>query len=369
MRVVVDIFGRQSLSISVDHEEAANHSKSILFHRRFWTGAARRHQILSHVLRAFFHVDLSPSIYVDSASQGKFTLPALKHAARLAAYFAATIFIGALLAPPLFWAGQWLTARGLFPFLANSGFERFFHRAVLFAAVALLWPLLRLSDVRGMDDLGLAPNSLWRRDLFTGFLLSAIPLLCCGALFIAFHVYSLRQVIEWTAFGKIVAASITVPPIEEIFFRGVVLGLLLKTGYQYMSILTTSAIFSVVHFLKAPEHTSTIVTWTSGLNSIAHSFSQFADPIMLGSAFVTLFVLGLILADARVLTRSLWLPIGLHAGWIFAAGAFNRVAHRGILDLPWLGPNLLVGIVPLGIAGLTWLIMRNWLKYVGLGKL
>src|SRR4030095_9881869 len=70
MRVVVDIFGRQSLSISVDHEEAANHSKSILFPRRFWTGVARRHQILLHALRAFFHVDLSPSIYVDAASQG-----------------------------------------------------------------------------------------------------------------------------------------------------------------------------------------------------------------------------------------------------------------------------------------------------------
>src|SRR5205807_10466219 len=150
MRVVVDIFGRQSLSISVDHEEAANHSKSILFHRRFWTGAARRHQILSHALRAFFHVDLSPSIYVDWASQGNFTLPALKHAARLAAYFAATIFIGVLLAPPLFWDGQWLTAHGLFPFLENSGCDRFFHRAVLFAFVAFLWLPLRLNDVGGM---------------------------------------------------------------------------------------------------------------------------------------------------------------------------------------------------------------------------
>src|SRR5438105_6811429 len=137
MRVVVDIFGRQSLSISVDHEEAANHSKSILFPRRFWTEAARRHQILSHALRAFFHVDLSPSIYVDSASRGNFTLPVLKHAVRLAAYFAATIFIGALLAPPLFWTVQWLTARGLFSFLANPDFERFFPCAVLFAHFAL----------------------------------------------------------------------------------------------------------------------------------------------------------------------------------------------------------------------------------------
>src|SRR5438067_5449368 len=363
MRVVVDIFGRQSLSISVDREEAVNHSKSILFPRRFWTGAARRRQSFSHALRAVVHVELYPSRYVDSASRGNFALPALKHAARLAAYFAATIFIGVLLAPPLFWVGQWLIARGLFPFLANSDFERFFHRAVFFAAVALLWPLLRLSDVRSTDDLGLAPNSLWRRDLLAGFLLAAIPLLCCGALFIAFHIYSLRQMIAWTAFGKIVAASIGVPPIEEIFFRGVVLGLLLKTGYQYMSILTASAIFSIVQFLKAPEHTSTIVTWTSGLNSIAHSFTQFADPIMLGSAFLTLFLIGWILADARVLTRSLWLPIGLHAGWIFASGAFSWLVRGRMVALPWIGKNLLVGIIPLGLAAVTWIVMRLWLKH------
>jgi membrane protease YdiL (CAAX protease family) len=292
----------------------------------------------------------------------------LKDAARLAAYFAATILIGALLAPSLFWAAQFLMEHGFFVFLAKYDFETFFHRAVLIAAAVLLWPFLRLSDVRTMDDLGLAPNSLWARDLLAGILLSAIPLLCCGALLIVFHVYSLRHVFAWTAFGKIVAASIAVPAIEEAFFRGVVLGALLRTGRQYMSIFATSAIFSVIHFLKAPAQTSTIITWTSGLNSIVHAFAQFGDPILLSSAFLTLFLIGWILADARVLTRSLWLPIGLHAGWIFAAGAFNRVAHRGILGLPWLGKNLLVGIVPLSIAILTWLIMRSWLRYVGLGK-
>jgi uncharacterized protein len=138
---------------------------------------------------------------------------------------------------------------------------------------------------------------------------------------------------------------------------------LLKTGRQYMSIFVTSAIFSVVHFLKAPGQTSTIVTWTSGLKSVAHAFGQFSDPIMLLPAFATLFLIGWILADARVLTRSLWLPIGLHAGWILSSGAFNLMARQGVLALPWLGKNLLVGIVPFGIAGLTWAIMRLWIKY------
>jgi len=287
----------------------------------------------------------------------------LKDAARLAAYFAAIILTAAFVAPILYWATQWLVAHGLFLFLQRYDFETFFHRALLIAAVGLLWPFLRVTNVRSMADLHLAPNSFWGRDVFAGILLSAIPLLCCGALLIAFNIYSFRHSFAWERFGKVLAATVTVPFIEETFFRGIVLGVLLRMGRQYMSILATSAIFSVIHFLKAPERTSTTVTWTSGLNSIAHSFEQFGDATMLIAAFATLFLIGWILADARVLTRSLWLPIGLHAGWIFGNGAFSRVARQEMLILPWLGKNLLVGIVPLGVACLTWVLMRIWLKY------
>jgi hypothetical protein len=83
---------------------------------------------------------------------------------------------------------------------------------------------------------------------------------------------------------------------------------------------------------------------------------------MVLAAFATLFLIGCILADGRVLTRSLWLSIGLHAGWIFASGAFAWLARQQMLKLPWLGKNLLVGIIPLGLAAVTWILMRLWLK-------
>jgi membrane protease YdiL (CAAX protease family) len=287
----------------------------------------------------------------------------LKDAARLGAYFVATIFLGALLAPLLFWASQALAECGLFSFLSRYGFETFFHRALLIAAALLLWPFLCLSGVRRVADLGLAPNRNWSRDALAGILLSATPLLCCGVLLIAASAYSLRDSFVWMGFGKVLAASIAVPLIEETFFRGIVLGVLLKSSRNYTSVFATSAIFSVIHFLKTPERTSTLVTWSSGLNSIVHSFGQFRDPTMVIAAFVTLFVIGWILADARVITNSLWLPIGLHAGWIFGSGTFSRVAHARMLLLPWLGKNLLVGIIPLALAGLTWAMMRAWLKY------
>ena len=287
----------------------------------------------------------------------------MKDVIKLAAYFIATIVIGAILAPILFWSAQSLAAHGAIYFMARYDLETFFNRALLIYAVHLILPFLRLSHVRSMADLGLAPNSRWGRDLFAGVAISVVPLLFCGVLLIALHVYAFRHSVAWPRFGKMLLASIAVPFIEEAFFRGIVLGVLLRTGRKYIAIFAVSAIFAVVHFLKAPERTSEIVTWTSGFSSIAHAFDGIGDPMMLASALATLFFIGWILADARVLTYSLWLSIGLHAGWIFGSGAFSRLARQQTLAFPWIGKNMLVGIIPLGIAVLTWIIMRTWLKY------
>jgi uncharacterized protein len=287
----------------------------------------------------------------------------LKHVAKLAAYLAAVVIVAAFIAPLLFWSAQSLAAHGLFSFLAKYDFETYFHRSVLISAVLLLWPFLRACGMRRVADLDLRPNPRWGHDLAGGVILSMVPLLFCGALLVALHVYSLRHIFVWSRLGKLLLASIAVPFIEEAFFRGIILGVLLRGGRKYLAILLVSALFAIVHFLKAPEHTSVVVSWTSGFDSISHAFVQFGSPIMVLSAFATLFLVGCILADARVLTHSLWLPIGLHAGWIFGSGAFSLVARQQMLALPWLGKNLLVGVIPLGVALFTWVLMRAWLKH------
>ncbi len=289
----------------------------------------------------------------------------MKDAARLLVYLLATVLVASLLAPCLFWGAQSLVAHGFLTFLARYDFETFFHRALLVAALLLFWPLIRSLEVRSLDDLQISRNSHRWRDVLAGFILSATPLLCCAAILLATPIFFLRGAINWPAVVKVAGAAAVVPIIEETFFRGLVLGVLLKSGRRYMSIFVTSALYSIVHFLKAPDRTSEHVTWTSGFNSIAHAFGQFADPLLVAAGFTTLFLIGWILADARLQTRSLWLPIGLHAGWILTSGVFNKIARHDLIVLPWLGRNLLVGIVPLGVACLTWLIMRGWLKYVG----
>ena len=280
-------------------------------------------------------------------------------------YFTATILFGAVTAPLLFWAAQGLAAQGILPALAKFEFEAFFHRALLLGALLFLWPFLRWLKIKGGRDLGLAKNQWWGRDLAIGVLVAGVPVACCGVVLLALGNYTMRPSIAWTALATVALSSAVVPFIEEALFRGLFLGILLRSNRPQLALVVSAGIFSIVHFLKAPDQTTTSVEWTSGFNSLAHSFDQFANPMLVVAGFATLFLIGLILADARLRTRSLWLPIGLHAGWIFASGAFNKVAHREIVALPWLGQNLLIGVVPLGVCFVSWVLLRVWLRYVG----
>jgi membrane protease YdiL (CAAX protease family) len=289
----------------------------------------------------------------------------LKDAARLLLYLGGVVLLGALLGPPLFWLGQSSIGHGILPSLARFDFESYFHRALLIAALVLLWPLLRALRVTSRRELALEKNPRAGGDFGMGFVIAAVPLLCSGAVIIALHIYSLRQAFLWHKMPAVLIAASIVPVLEELFFRGFILGVLLRSFSRLGALLLTSGLFSIVHFLKAPDAITPndAVRWFSGFDSIAHSFGQFGEPTLLAAGFLTLFAIGCILADARLQTSSLWLPIGLHAGWIFASGAFSKAAHRETLALPWLGKDLLVGIVPLILALASWALMRLWVKH------
>jgi membrane protease YdiL (CAAX protease family) len=289
----------------------------------------------------------------------------LKDAARLLGYFAATILFGAISAPLLFWAAQGLAVHGIFPMLATFEFEAFFHRALMLGALLLLWPFLRWLGIKSSRDLGLTRNRHWVRDLALGFFISALPVLGCEFFLVKLGIYTMRAGSAWSEVGEVALSAAIVPLLEEALFRGLFLGVLLRGTRPLVATVLSSGIFSIVHFLKAPDHTTTSIAWTSGFVSLAHSFDQFAEPMLVLAGFTTLFVIGIILAHARLRTQSLWLPIGLHAGWIFASGAFGKIAHREVVALPWLGKSLLIGIVPVCACLLSWILLRAWLKYAG----
>ena len=110
--------------------------------------------------------------------------------------------------------------------------------------------------------------------------------------------------------------------LEEIFFRGILFRWLEEWAGSWAALIVTSALFGGAHIL----------------NPNASWFSSVAIAVEAG----------LLLGGAYMLTRSLWMPIGLHAAWNFMQGAIYDVPvsgldEQGLVQAKLSGPTLLSG--------------------------
>jgi membrane protease YdiL (CAAX protease family) len=287
----------------------------------------------------------------------------LKELGKILLYFVAVIVLGALLAPPLYWGAQALIARGMLRFLAETDFQKFFNRGVLIAAFALLWPMIRWLHVGGLRDLGLDRDAGSLHRIAAGFIISALCVAAMAGSYVAAEVYRWKKSLPWGSIPPILLSSFVVAVLEEGLFRGGILGLLRRTMNSRAAIIATAAVFSAVHFLK-PDETVEVphVSWLSGFGLIPHVFHQFAEPLLLLGGFTTIFVLGLMLADVTVRTRSLWMAIGLHAGVVFVKMSFSKFTKREWAKLPWIGEELQIGLISVAVLLITWWLARLWLR-------
>jgi len=293
----------------------------------------------------------------------------LKDIAKIFVYLAAVILLGAVLAPPLYWGAQWLASHGILPALAAFKFQKFFDRAALIAALALLWPAVRWLHVNGWRDLGLEPDPHAWRHLLAGFLIAGLGVAAMGFAYVHFGVYRLRSQISWEGLPMIALSAITVAILEEALFRGAILGLLRRSLCPYAALFWVSALFAIVHFLKPDESFDPgPVGWSSGFALIPHAFHQFAEPMTFLAGFTTLFALGWLCGEAALRTHALWMSIGLHAGVVFVKMSFAVISKRRTTHLPWIGNELQIGLVPVGVLLLGWLVVLLWLKYENRGR-
>lgn len=284
----------------------------------------------------------------------------LKDLAKIFVYLLSTVLLGALLAPPLYWAGEG------FHFLDRFDFQKFFNRSVLVAAVVLLVPTLRWLRLPGWRGLGLEPDRRWGLRLVVGFLAAfvLVALLGCGLLWAG--VYRLKTELPFGRLPGIALTAAAVSLIEEALFRGALLAIMIQALGRVGGVLINSALFAVVHFLEPREGAVAehAVEWWSGLKLVREAFWQFGEPALVLAGFATLFLVGLVLAWTVLKTRSLWMAIGLHAGWVFGTMGFSKLTKRVIKDtLPWFGASLSVGIGALAMVALTWAAVAIWLRY------
>jgi len=299
--------------------------------------------------------------------------------------YLATLFVGgALLAPVLFDLGKATQrflldspalretdlAKWLLSEIERAHFTRYFNRAVLVLAIALLWPLIRWIKLDRSVLPSLAPAKTGLIQALTGFLLAAGLLLTLGYLMAQRGIYSLKPDAAWFKLTPHFTAAFGAGIIEEIFFRGALLGILLRTMSTRTAFVWCTFIFAIVHFLRPPgdwQLADADVHWHSGFAVLIRLFSGFGDLRIFLAEFLTLVAVGAVLAHTRLLTGRLWLPIGLHAGWVFGLKYFTALTftsdalNRGE-TLPWIGSNLKIGLAPFATVLLTGFIASRLFK-------
>ncbi len=285
----------------------------------------------------------------------------------LFAYLAAVLVGGALLAPSLFDLGQWAqgwlsdsamrdwgTVKWLLSEIERAHFTRYFNRAVLVLAIAFLWPLLKAIRLDRSVLPTFAPAASGFKEGLAGFILASGLLFGLGLLFIQIGIYTLKPDAAWLKLSAHLTAAFGAGIVEELFFRGALLGILLRTMKPKTAFFWCTFIFAIVHFLRPPgdwQLADADVRWHSGFAVLMRLFSGFGDLRIFLAEFLTLAAVGAMLAFTRLCTGRLWLPIGLHAGWVFGLKYFTALTitsealNRGE-TLPWIGSNLKIGLAP-----------------------
>jgi membrane protease YdiL (CAAX protease family) len=191
----------------------------------------------------------------------------------------------------------------------------------LVGVVALTWAFCRFLDKSSLRALGLQRQS-WLAWLATGWALAA---LLVALVYIALAVAgwatlerAIWQPADWMA---AVLLSVVVSFNEELAFRGYIMQRLAQAWGMPAAVILSSLIFGLVHAVNPNAH-------VLGILSIC--------------------LAGVLYAVAYLVTRSLWLLIGLHMGWnvveMHVLGfAGSGHARPSIMQSIVNGPELMTG--------------------------
>ncbi len=258
----------------------------------------------------------------------------------LAGYILLVLLGGGLLAPWLYWSGQW-AAHELpgFERLAAASFSKYVSRAAEFLALfGLVWllPAVGLGSWRSWWRGG-ARQSL--RRALDGALLGWFSLAIVAGLALGFG--ARRWDISLSA-GEVMRASlgaalaaVVVALMEEIVFRGGLFGAMKREWPLGWAILGSSAVYALVHFLETPEWKAPVGPW-SGLGALPHMMAGFGNLTKLIPGFLNLTLAGALLALAFARFGTLYFSIGLHAGWIFWLKWYGIVTDQAAGKNDWL---------------------------------
>ncbi|MBI4783008.1 MAG: CPBP family intramembrane metalloprotease [Oscillatoriophycideae cyanobacterium NC_groundwater_1537_Pr4_S-0.65um_50_18] len=159
------------------------------------------------------------------------------------------------------------------------------------------------------------------RELGFGLLLGFGLITACVLIAMALGIYRIDGFDSWQNMLP-TGIALSLPVYEELAFRGVVFRILEGMFGSWVALVLSSLVFGGVHMVNGGES-------LAGVASIA-------------------FVLGPMLVAPFLITRRLWLGIGLHAAWNYTMGKIYAInvsgtPSPGLFKATFAGPELLTG--------------------------
>lgn len=228
-------------------------------------------------------------------------------------------------------------------------FPRIFDRVVM---VTLAAAMLAIARPLGLFDLlrnGFADSRRAPVMVLCGFTLATLTV---GTLFvIAFELNGSPIGPIAARAARYIVAAAAIAFIEEGFFRAILLGGILRDFGRPVALVASSAIYAIAHLVRAPArfYLSGLHP-LAGLTNLVASADRIIHPGDAAAMVLGLFLLGMVLGAAFLLTGRVWFSVGMHAGFVIGAKTWPVIAHGGPLPRWLAGP----GPVPLIAAPASW---------------
>jgi membrane protease YdiL (CAAX protease family) len=188
------------------------------------------------------------------------------------------------------------------------------------AALVVYYAYGRIIEGREVTELS---THRMGREWATGALIGAALITSCVLILLGLGMYRIEGLNPASFLIPAVAMAISAGTFEELFFRGMLFKSVEDMAGSWIALIVSSLVFGFVHLLN-PEGT------------------------IVGAIYISIEA-GLLLAAAYLLTRRLWLAMGVHMAWNYTLSAvFSGVVSGGVSD-PGLiravfdGPDLLTG--------------------------
>lgn len=227
---------------------------------------------------------------------------------------AGTMLVVAALALPLFSLAQAIEPD--WPF--HRVLSRSWQLAMLAALGVVVWRL----GLRGAADWGYGlPPREFLRQVGAGLALGVATLLPVAAIMIALDLRPLRADLDGARLLSLVfagfATGLAVALFEETLYRGLMFTAVRREAGLALAVASTSLVYAATHFLAKTRIPAADVDWSSGFVLLAGAWRRFGEPLAIVDAFVSLTLIGVLLALVRARSGAIAASLGLHMGWVW----------------------------------------------------